>query len=145
MIFSSSGSTAGGIKIVRFLVALRAIQLLIGRSAMPPNAVAAARIGQKRIGIDETVAALATGAAFAMLVLLCWLPFLAAGLPPLETLFDVVSAAATTGLSTGITSPDLPDHLKIVLCVAMLAGRVEVLALLVLLRPRTWLSRHGDF
>lgn len=43
---------------------------------------------------------------------------------PLDrVLFEVVSAASTTGLSTGIT-PHLQDASKLILCVLMFAGRV---------------------
>lgn len=38
-------------------------------------------------------------------------------------LYEVVSAASTTGLSTGIT-PDLQDASKLILCLMMFAGRV---------------------
>ena len=48
------------------------------------------------------------------------------------------------GLSTGITAPDLDPWLKGVLCLDMLLGRLEVLALLVVLYPRTWFGRRND-
>ena len=40
-----------------------------------------------------------------------------------ELLFEVISAAGTVGLSTGIT-PDLPDHAKFLLSLLMLFGRL---------------------
>ena len=78
-------------------------------------------------------------ALFPLLVLVSWLPFLAAGHAPLDALLEVVSATATVGLSTGITSPDLAPALKLVLTFDMLAGRIEILALLVLVYPGSWL------
>ncbi len=59
--------------------------------------------------------------------------FLALGYDPLDSLFEVVSATATTGLSAGISWPGLEPALKGVLCLDMLAGRLEIVALLVLL------------
>jgi trk system potassium uptake protein TrkH len=70
------------------------------------------------------------------------LPFAACGCDPLNSLFEVVSALGTVGLSAGISRPDLPTALKHVLCADMLLGRLEIIAWLVLLYPRTWLGRR---
>jgi trk system potassium uptake protein TrkH len=73
-----------------------------------------------------------------------WLPFLFYGYDPLDSLFEVVSATGTVGLSTGITASSLDTALKLVLGVDMLFGRVEVIALLVVLYPPTWLGRRRN-
>ena len=83
--------------------------------------------------------------AFGILVALSWLAFLTYGYAPLDSLFEVVSAVGTVGLSVGITSPGLPALLKGVLSLDMLMGRVEVVAFIVLLRPVTWLGRRRRF
>jgi trk system potassium uptake protein TrkH len=59
-------------------------------------------------------------------------------------LFDVVSAVATVGLSTGVTGPELPSLLKGLLCIDMLIGRLEGVALLLVLYPRTWIGRGTE-
>jgi trk system potassium uptake protein TrkH len=76
-------------------------------------------------------------------LLASWFAFLAAGLPPLDSLFEVVSALGTVGLSAGLARPELPAALKGVLCLDMLLGRLEILAVLVALSPRTWLGRRA--
>jgi trk system potassium uptake protein TrkH len=73
-----------------------------------------------------------------LVILLSWLPFLAAGYAPLDSLLDIISATATVGLSTGMTTPALEPGLKVLLTLDMLAGRVEIIALLVLVYPGTW-------
>ncbi len=80
-------------------------------------------------------------ALFVMTVLLSWVPFVMTGFDPLDSLFEVVSATGTVGISAGISSPGLPAYLKVVLCVDMLLGRVEFVALIVMLYPRTWVGR----
>jgi trk system potassium uptake protein TrkH len=60
----------------------------------------------------------------------------------MAALFDVVSATGTVGLSAGVTGPGLASALKLVLCADMLLGRLEILAVLVLLSPATWLARR---
>ena len=57
---------------------------------------------------------------------------------------EVVSATATVGLSTGIARPALEPLLKLVLCFDMLAGRVEIFALLVVLYPGTWFGKRAE-
>ena len=66
-----------------------------------------------------------------------------ATLGPLADAWWVILALGTVGLSTGITAPDLAPHLKAVLMADMLLGRVEIVAILVLLYPRAWLGRRG--
>ncbi|HBA65919.1 MAG TPA: cation transporter, partial [Methylococcaceae bacterium] len=62
------------------------------------------------------------------------------GYDPMDALFEVVSACSTTGLSTGITGSGLEPWLKAVLIADMLLGRVEFIAFLVFLYPRTWIK-----
>jgi trk system potassium uptake protein TrkH len=138
----SIGSTAGGIKLLRLLVVLRVIQLLIQRMALPPHAVSEARLGGRRVEAGEILHILAVPALFLIVVVVSVVPFLLYGHAPLDALFEVVSAAGTVGLSTGITSSDLPGLLKAVLAFDMLAGRLEFIALLVVLAPHTWIGRR---
>ena len=79
---------------------------------------------------------------FIAVILLSWFVFLAFGYPALDSLFEVVSATGTVGLSTGITNSELPAVLKVVLCMDMLLGRLEIVALLVVLYPRTWFGKR---
>ncbi len=91
---------------------------------------------------DEREGALCVAALFLATVIFSWLPFVVAGFDPLDSLFEVVSATGTVGLSTGISSSELPSVLKAVLCIDMLLGRLEFFALLVLVYPRTWFGRR---
>jgi trk system potassium uptake protein TrkH len=79
---------------------------------------------------------------FLLVVTASLVPFLLHGYAPLDALFEVVSATGTVGLTTGITSSELPTFLKTVLAFDMLAGRMEFIALLVVLSPHTWFGRR---
>ena len=138
VIGGSVGSTAGGIKIFRLLVVLRLLQFFIERTALPDHAVLEKHLGGDKLGSNEIEKALLFILIFIGTVLISWLPFLLMGYAPLDALFEVVSACSTTGLSAGITRVELEPVLKIVLIVDMLLGRVEFLAFLVFLYPRTW-------
>jgi trk system potassium uptake protein TrkH len=142
LVGGSVGSTAGGIKIWRLLLFLRLSQLILRRVAMPGHAVVEPRLGGRVIDTDELTRGLLLMLLFAMAVLFSWFPFLWFGHDPLNALFEVVSALATTGLSTGIASPDLHPLLKGILCADMLLGRLEIVAVLVLFAPQTWFGRR---
>lgn len=137
-----TGSTAGGIKLIRLLIIIRLVQLALRRTAIAERAVLQAQIGGSRIEPPMVASTLQLLALWIMVLLLSWLIFLAYGQAPLASLFEVVSATANAGLSAGLTSIELHPALKLVLCADMLFGRVEVLALLVVLYPPTWLARR---
>jgi trk system potassium uptake protein TrkH len=138
----SVGSTAGGIKILRLLILMRLLQLTLQRAGMPQNAVAEARLGGRRIEADEIQNALCLILVFIVFIALSWLAFVVMGYGPLDSLFEVVSAIGTAGLSAGITGPALHPFLKAVLCIDMLFGRLEIFAWLILLFPGTWIGKR---
>jgi trk system potassium uptake protein TrkH len=144
LIGGSSGSTAGGVKLLRLLVVIAVLRWALGRVRMPEHAVAEPRLGGETLPVGDAERVLALLAAYAGVGLLSWLAFLLHGYDPLDALFEVTSALGTVGLSTGITSTGLEDALKGVLCLDMLAGRVEFIAILVTLAPRTWLGRTRE-
>ncbi len=140
----SVGSTAGGIKLLRLVMVLKLLQQLLRRVAMPTHAVVDLLAGGRKIGTEEALRTLMLVLLFPATAFLSWLPFLAWGYAPLESLFEVVSALGTVGLSCGIANPQLPDTLKLVLCADMLLGRLEFIAVLILVMPATWIGRRAS-
>jgi trk system potassium uptake protein TrkH len=138
----SIGSTAGGIKILRLLILLRLLHLSIQRTGMPKNAVTETRLSGRRLEADEIQNALSLILIFIVFILVSWLPFVVMGHNPLDSLFEVVSATATAGLSAGITAPALHPFLKVILCIDMLLGRLEIFAWLILVFPGTWFGKR---
>jgi len=138
------GSTAGGFKVLRLLIAASMFRLILLRTCLPKHAVLEPRMAGRRLQNDEVHASLLLILLFVMIVGLSWLLFVAAGYNPLDSLFDVVSATGTAGLSVGVTSVALPGYLKGVLCVDMLMGRLEIIAWLVMLYPGTWFGRRME-
>ena len=94
------GSTAGGFKVLRLLILLRLIHLLIRSTALPSHAVVNPRMGNRPLEADDMQRALLLVLLFVMVVLISWLIFVYYGYPPLDALFEVVSATGTVGLST---------------------------------------------
>lgn len=136
------GSTAGGVKVFRLLVCLRILGLLLDRVSILPSGRLRLRLAGSDVSSDEVEGIVGVLLAYVVLVAVSWLAFLAYGYDPLDCLFEVVSAVGTVGLSTGITNAGLPSLLKGVLSLDMLMGRVEVVAVLVLFLPTTWIGRR---
>jgi trk system potassium uptake protein TrkH len=134
------GSTAGGIKILRLFILVQLLYIFLQRPGMPRQAVAEASLGRRRLETDELQNALSIFFVFLAFIGISWLIFVGMGHNPLDSLFEVVSAIGTVGLSSGISAPDLHPLLKGVLCADMLLGRLEIIAWLVLFYPRTWIG-----
>jgi trk system potassium uptake protein TrkH len=141
----SIGSTAGGIKIFRLLIVFRLLLLVLQRAGAPPNAILEARISGRRLEADEIQGVLCIIVAFIGFAAISWFFFIALGYEPLDSLFEVVSALGTAGMTTGITSPGLNPLLKGVLCFDMLLGRLEIMAWLVVFYPGTWWGRRRQY
>jgi trk system potassium uptake protein TrkH len=137
-----AGSTAGGIKILRLLILIQLLHIFLQRASMPKQAVAEASLGRRRLEADEIQNALSIIFVFLASIGISWLIFVGMGHNSLDSLFEVVSAIGTVGLSSGISAPDLHPILKGVLCADMLLGRLEIIVWLVLFYPRTWIGRR---
>ena len=138
------GSTAGGIKILRLMVMARLIYLMILKAGLSKNASKGIKLTGKKLENDEIQNTLSIILLFVVFTVLSWFPFVAMGFDPLNSLFEVVSAIGTVGLSTGISAPDLHPLLKLILCADMLLGRLEILVWLVLLTPRNWIGKRWE-
>jgi trk system potassium uptake protein TrkH len=135
------GSTAGGIKLARMGLLRRLVTHVIRSARLPDNAVAPLRVEGRPVQPATTNALLALLALYISAVALIWAQALSHGYAPYPALFDVVSTVSTVGLTTGVVGPDLPLDLKLTLTFAMWLGRLEFVAVLVLLTPRTWTKR----
>lgn len=134
------GSTAGGLKIARMTTLLRAGRHATREPRLPDNAVAPLREQGHVVKEPQLIALLALIVFYVFFVGALWAAFVAYGYPPLPALFDTVSAFSTVGLSTGVISSELPDGLKAATVVAMWLGRLEFVAVLLLVLPRTWIK-----
>lgn len=136
------GSTAGGIKLGRVLLLLKSARMAVMRTALSEKVYVSADAGAARFDAGDVEEVLALVTWFLIVLFISWSVFLYYGYSPVSALFEVTSALATAGLSAGVTHVDLPPLLKFVLCCNMLFGRVELLAILVLLSPRSWIGRR---
>ena len=125
----SPGSTAGGAKTTTIAVLVLAIFAVVrgrGRVEVFGRALPTATV--MRATAVTTLGVLGSGAALFALQLTQVLPLD-------QALFEVVSALATVGLSTGATAA-LDDVGKLIIMACMFAGRVGPLTLFVFLSLR---------
>jgi Trk-type K+ transport system membrane component len=112
-----SASTAGGIKVTTIAI----LFFIIYTEVRGETAV---NVGNRRLPRSIQRQALTLVSLYAMLIIFSTILLAATTNFTLdELLFDVISAAATVGLSTGIT-PDLPDFAKVWLAILMFVGRL---------------------
>lgn len=125
-----SASTAGGIKVTTLAVMLLAI---VAEARGDRDVEAFGR----RIPREALQVAIAVSLVSATIVLVTSLLLLAITDKTLDVvLFEVISAFATVGLSTGLT-PELPDAGKYVLTVLMFIGRTGTMTLAAALALRS--------
>lgn len=139
----SAGSTAGGIKIIRLLIVLRAIQGEI-RRGFRPTLIAPVRVGNQVVVPHVVAESLAFIVVFFITVLVGAL--LVATFDPvtLDTaMIASLACVANVGPGFSMVGPTedfgfLSAPSKIVLSLCMLLGRLEFFTLLALLVPSFW-------
>lgn len=135
-----AGSTAGGMKVYRIILlyrqSVREIQLLVH-----PHAIVQIKIGGQKI--SATVISAVWGFFFLYIANFAIMTMMlsATGLDA-QTAYSAVGACITNlGPALGAAGPNyasLNDPAKVILCVAMLLGRLEIYTLLVILTPTFW-------
>ncbi len=129
-------STTGGIKMLRIGVISKGMVGDINKFLLPESCVLVQKFHHiKELVLNDKLI------RSALLITLCYLLiyFLGAlvgsflGYPFVMSLFESTSAAANVGLSCGITSPTMPVLLKVVYIIQMWAGRLEFIALFILI------------
>ncbi|WP_166260661.1 TrkH family potassium uptake protein [Marinobacter salicampi] len=138
-----SGSTSGGMKIFRFQLSLMVLREQFKR-LLHPRAVLTRKYNGRTVS-DEIIASMI---AYAFIFLVCLLVGTLAlsmlGLDFMTSLSAALTSLANVGPGLGTvigpagTFQTLPDPAKWILCIGMIAGRLELLSVLVVLSPGFW-------
>jgi trk system potassium uptake protein TrkH len=140
---AASGSTAGGFKLFRLIVLVRVAMVSL-RRLFHPHGVFLVRYDAQTISEDVTLSVLSFGALWGASWLAIAIGLAATGLDLTTSLSGAATALANVGPGLGdIIGPTgnfqaLSDTAKWLLSAGMLLGRLELLALLVLLLPSFW-------
>ena len=129
-------STAGGIKMLRIGIILKALKEDIKRIILPEKAVMFQKIHHiKDTFLDDKQVRGIFLVTLSYIVLYGIGTFIGmfCGYPLLESLFESTSAAANVGFSCGVTDTSMPAVLKITYIIQMWAGRLEFMSIFTLL------------
>ncbi len=144
----SAGSTGGGIKVIRIWVMLKVLKVEIER-AFRPQVVRAMKVGgapvepEMRLGAITYVLTmvLIVGLGAVLLVLIergadGSITFTTAATASIATLFNIGPGLERVGATGNYAF--FTDASKLVMCVLMALGRLELFAIIVLFSPRFW-------
>ncbi|MCF1431243.1 MAG: TrkH family potassium uptake protein [Shewanella sp.] len=138
-----SGSTAGGIKIFRFQIALSVMKAQV-KQQFHPNALTRQSYNNRFV-TDDIVRSIVTFCLLlAGVIALLSLILVLTGLDPITSLSGAITAVANVGPGLGpVIGPagnfaSLPDVAKWALAIGMLMGRLEILTVAVLFHPGFW-------
>lgn len=141
-ILACSGSTGGGVKMIRTMIlakqAVREMARLLHPSAQVP-----VKIGNQVIENKVVFSVLAFVFLYFMTVALLSFLLLLSGLDFISSFSAVIACINNAGPGLGVVGPAgnygiLTDFQTWVCTVAMLAGRLEILTLLIVLTPAFW-------
>lgn len=140
IIGGAAGSTAGGIKLYRAILLSKGVEWRIKRSISTPRRVFVHKFGGKSLTKDDAMDLINEAAiiSFMWVILLSIGIIIISNLFPDRTLgeviFEVCSAQGNVGLSSGITTINMPDASKIMLIINMWIGRLEIIPIIVLVK-----------
>lgn len=131
----SLSSTGGGFKALRVGVMWKSMVLGVKKTLAPQTASIVVRyrhLGERILTSEMT-------STMSIILLLYTVTYITGGMAGMaygynaaEAMFESVSATANSGLSIGITSAEMPRGLKLVYMIQMWVGRLEFIAVLVL-------------
>jgi len=139
---TSSGSTGGGIKMVRAVVLFKQSVREMTR-IIHPRAVVPVKYGDHVIENNVIFAVLAFMLMYGTTIITMTMLLLATGLDPITAITAVVACINNMGPGLGLVGPAgnyavLSDFQTWVCTLAMLLGRLELFTMLVLLTPAYW-------
>lgn len=137
-----SGSTGGGIKMMRAIILYKQVYREVARS-LHPNAVLPLRLGKQAVSEGVLHAVLAFSFMYMVCLVSLTLVLSASGLDLITAFSAVVACVNNTGPGLGAVGPagnyqGLSDFQTWVLSFGMILGRLEIFTLLVVLTPAFW-------
>ncbi len=139
---TSAGSTGGGIKMVRLLILVKQARRELTR-LVHPRAVQPLTLGGQIVPPQVIFAVLGFMLVYGVCVIGFTMALLISELDPVTALSAVLASIHCTGPGLGSVGPagnyqHLSSYQTWVLTLAMLVGRVELLAFMVLFTPQFW-------
>ena len=137
-----AGSTAGGIKVIRWLILVKYSVSTVQRS-IHPGMVQSIKINKKPMEPTVLTTTLQFFFLYMMIYIVSVVIVAATGMPAFDSFGAVASSMGNIGPAFGVVGPtttfaDAHPVAKFVFMANMLLGRLELLTLLVLIHPEFW-------
>lgn len=137
-----SGSTGGGIKVIR-IVTLVKLAITEMKALAHPRAIFSIKMGEKSLGKDIVYTIAAFFFLYLFMLLLTSFVVASAGADILTSLATALVTLGNIGPGFGKIGPSgnyafYPDYVKWFLSFVMMAGRLELYTVLILFTPRFW-------
>lgn len=142
-----AGSTAGGLKVTRFMLLIKTMRSVVQQKLSPRSVVQVHSNGEDYN--EEILYGVARFfVAYVILDILWTILFIGDGVPTLDAIGLSVSTMGSCGPAFGTVGPtctyaELPVFSKVIVCISMLLGRLEMFPVLALLMPSFW--RHSNW
>ncbi|MBI3135175.1 MAG: TrkH family potassium uptake protein [Bacteroidetes bacterium] len=137
----AAGATVGGIKVIRALILQKGLRWQINKVFLSKNTIKTVSFNGKRMMPEEMNSELARAGLYTLIYIILLfistlfsIHYMGPGFTMGDAVFESASAMGTVGLSNGITDPGMSPVLETVYIIQMLAGRLEIIPLMVLLR-----------
>ncbi|WP_372642068.1 TrkH family potassium uptake protein [Ancylomarina sp.] len=140
------GSTGGGIKVIRHVIAVKVIFRLFLQQ-IHPNRVKSIQINKKTIDEKKVHSIVTFIFIYLFIFFIGGMCLLATGLDPASAFSASITSMGGIGPGLGTVGPasnfaHLSDVAKIVLPILMIIGRLEVLSFLVIFSPSFWIGNN---
>jgi trk system potassium uptake protein len=135
-----AGSTAGGMKVIRWLLVLRQGSREVTR-LIHPSAEVAVKLGDKPVGPRVVEAVWGFFALYVVVFTLLMLALMATGVDQVTAFSAIATCINNVGPGLGEVASNFKSVNPVgqwICTVAMLLGRLEIFPILVLLSPRFW-------
>jgi trk system potassium uptake protein TrkH len=138
-----AGSTAGGVKSLRTLIGLKALSSALIHQLHPQAVSKPVRFDGVRVHDDVMAGIWTFFTAYALILLVVAALVAAAGYDVLTAISAALTTVGNVGPGLGEIGPydhfaHFPSHLKLILALAMIAGRLEIFTVVVLFHPEFW-------
>jgi trk system potassium uptake protein TrkH len=144
---ASSGSTAGGIKISRVIIALKALRRSF-EQVIRPNAVNPIRMDGNNVPDDVVKNVLIVIMLFGMTIIGFSLLFMVFGYSGTGSISCSIALISNFGTAVGEFAAGYgvaPNIIKLIMIVMMWFGRLEILVAMAILSPRVWKDQYLNF
>lgn len=137
-----AGSTAGGLKVTRLMLLFKTMRSVV-RQKLAPHSVIEVHANGEEYNEEILYGVARFFVAYVILEVIWTILFISTGVPTLDAIGLSVSTMGSCGPAFGTVGPTctyaaLPVFSKIVVCISMLLGRLEMFPVLALLMPSFW-------